>query len=51
MAQTVFINLYTQNPQKIEDRNLKAFVFVFLKIVDLIKDYINQYVDCYDEES
>ena len=44
LAQTVFINLYTQQPNRIEDKNLKAFIIVFLKIVDLIKEYINQYV-------
>ncbi len=42
LAQTVFINLYAQHPQKIEDRNVKAFITLFLKVVDLIKDYINQ---------
>jgi len=42
LAQTVFINLYTQQPNRIEDKNLKAFIIVFLKIVDLIKEYINQ---------
>lgn len=42
LAQTVFINLYAQQPQRIEDRNLKAFITIFLKVIDLIKDYINQ---------
>ena len=33
-----------QHPNQIEDKYLKSFVVVFLKVVDLIKDYINQYV-------
>lgn len=42
LAQTVFINLYSQQPTRIEDKNLKAFIIVFLKTTDLIKEYINQ---------
>ncbi|XP_057379154.1 N-alpha-acetyltransferase 35, NatC auxiliary subunit-like [Daphnia carinata] len=49
LAQTVFINLYAQHPQKIEDRNVKAFITLFLKVVDLIKDYINQ-ASVFEEE-
>lgn len=44
LAQTVFINLYSQQPSRIEDKNLKAFIIVFLKTTDLIKEYINQWV-------
>jgi N-alpha-acetyltransferase 35, NatC auxiliary subunit len=42
LAQTVFINLYAQQPNRIEDKYLKAFIITFLKVVDLIKDYIDQ---------
>lgn len=42
LAQTVFINLYAQHPSKVEDKCLRAFIIILLKVVDLIKDYINQ---------
>jgi len=49
LAQTVFINLYSQQPSRIEDKNLKAFIIVFLKTTDLIKEYINQ-ASVFEEE-
>ncbi|XP_072050526.1 N-alpha-acetyltransferase 35, NatC auxiliary subunit-like isoform X2 [Amphiura filiformis] len=40
LAQTVFTNLYTHNPDLIEDRCLRAFTVAILKIVDIIKDKV-----------
>ena len=40
LAQTVFTNLYTHNPDIIEDRCLKAFTLAVLKMVDIIKDKV-----------
>ncbi|XP_033634032.1 N-alpha-acetyltransferase 35, NatC auxiliary subunit-like [Asterias rubens] len=40
LAQTVFTNLYTHNPDLIEDRGTRAFTLAALKIVDIIKDKV-----------
>ncbi|KAI8789897.1 N-alpha-acetyltransferase 35 NatC auxiliary subunit [Biomphalaria glabrata] len=42
LAQTVFTNLYLHNPYIIEDRVLKAFCIIMLKIVDHIRERINR---------
>lgn len=40
LAQTVFTNLYAHNPELIDDRCLRAFSLVILKMVDSIKDKV-----------
>ncbi|XP_041464934.1 N-alpha-acetyltransferase 35, NatC auxiliary subunit-like [Lytechinus variegatus] len=40
LAQTVFTNLYAHNPDLIDDRCLRAFSLVVLKMVDTIKDKV-----------
>ncbi|XP_071481155.1 N-alpha-acetyltransferase 35, NatC auxiliary subunit-like [Diadema antillarum] len=40
LAQTVFTNLYTHNPELIDDRCLRAFSLVTLKLVECIKDKV-----------
>ncbi|XP_038078607.1 N-alpha-acetyltransferase 35, NatC auxiliary subunit-like isoform X1 [Patiria miniata] len=40
LAQTVFTNLYTHNPDLIEDRCVRAFTLAVLKIVDIVKDKV-----------
>ena len=42
LAQTVFTNLYLQNPAQIENRCVKAFSICMLKTVDVIRDRINR---------
>lgn len=49
LAQTVFTNLYLHNPYIINDRCLKAFSLVMLKIVDVIRERINR-AGCFEEE-
>ena len=48
LAQTVFTNLYLHNPYIINDRCLKAFSIVMLKIVDVIRERINR-AGCFEE--
>ncbi|XP_048729829.2 N-alpha-acetyltransferase 35, NatC auxiliary subunit-like isoform X3 [Ostrea edulis] len=42
LAQTVFTNLYLHNPYVVEDRCLKAFSILMLKLVDHIRDKVNR---------
>lgn len=49
LAQTIFTNLYLHNPYIINDRCLKAFSIVMLKIVDVIRERINR-AGCFEEE-
>ncbi|XP_013788956.2 N-alpha-acetyltransferase 35, NatC auxiliary subunit-like [Limulus polyphemus] len=42
LAQTVLTNLYLHKPQDVEDRVVKAFSICMLKLVDLIKDFVNK---------
>ncbi|KAL8598019.1 hypothetical protein ACOMHN_011444 [Nucella lapillus] len=49
LAQTVFTNLYLHDPYIIEDRCLKAFSIVMLKIVDIIRERVNR-AGCFEEE-
>ncbi|KAI2798985.1 N-alpha-acetyltransferase 35 NatC auxiliary subunit [Blomia tropicalis] len=49
LAQTVFINLYLHNPNRITCKRLKSFAIVILKIVDMINDFVQQAL-VYEEE-
>lgn len=42
LAQTVFTNLYLHKPNLIEDRVIKAFSICILKLVDIIREFINK---------
>ena len=42
LAQTVFTNLYLHNVHEVEDSAMKAFSVAVLKIVALIKDFVNR---------
>jgi hypothetical protein len=42
LAQTVFTNLYLHSPYLVEDRCLKAFSILMLKLVDHIRDRVNR---------
>lgn len=50
LAQTVFTNLYLHNPSLINDRTMKTFCFSVLKIVDFIKQLVNNNANVIDEE-
>lgn len=49
LAQTVFTNLYLHNPFAIEDKCIKAFSILTLKLIDIIKDFIAK-AAVYEEE-
>lgn len=49
MAQTIFANLYLDNPFVIEHRVMKAFCISYLKLVDRIRDMVTQ-TSVYEEE-
>lgn len=42
LAQTVFTNLYLHNPSLIEDKCLKSFSYLILKLVDIIKEFVGR---------
>uniref|UniRef100_A0A8W8N5P4 Protein MAK10 homolog n=1 Tax=Magallana gigas TaxID=29159 RepID=A0A8W8N5P4_MAGGI len=42
LAQTVFTNLFLHNPYMIDDKCLKAFSILMLKLVDHIRDRVNR---------
>ena len=42
LAQTVFTNLYLHNVHEVEDSAMKAFSVAVLKIVALVKDFVNR---------
>lgn len=42
LAQTVFTNLYLHKPLLIEDRVLKAFSVCILKMIEVIRDFVNK---------
>lgn len=50
LVQTVFTNLYLQNPHVILDRPLKAFCVATYKIIDLIKDFVSRGLVFEDED-
>ena len=50
LAQTVFTNLYLHNPGLINDRPMKTFCFSILKIIDFIKQLVNNNSNVIDEE-
>ena len=49
LAQTVFINLYLHNPNLIEDKCIKAFSVVILKLIDVIKEFVSK-ASVFEEE-
>lgn len=49
LAQTVFTNLYLHNPLKIEDKCIKWFSLLILKLVDFCLQFI-QKAEVYEEE-
>ena len=42
LAQTVFTNLYLHNVHEVEDAAMKAFSVAVLKVVALVKDFVNR---------
>ncbi|XP_055936174.1 N-alpha-acetyltransferase 35, NatC auxiliary subunit-like [Argiope bruennichi] len=42
LAQTVFTNLYLQKPHMVEDKIIRAFSIHSLKLLDVIRDFINK---------
>ena len=50
LAQTVFTNLYLHNPYIIEDKCLKAFSIIMLKIVDHIRERVNRAATVEEED-
>ena len=40
LAQTVFTNLYLHNPLAIEDKCLRSFSIIILKLVEIIRDFV-----------
>lgn len=50
LAQTVFTNLYLHRPYQVQDRVMKTFVICMYKIIDIIKDFINQAFVYEDED-
>lgn len=47
LAQTVFTNLYFQNPYKIDVAPLKAFCICIYKIIEAIRDFANRFIILY----
>ncbi|KOB74609.1 putative MAK10-like protein, amino-acid N-acetyltransferase subunit [Operophtera brumata] len=43
LAQTVFTNLYLHQPHSIHDKTLKAYCIAIYKLLDCIRDCINNY--------
>lgn len=42
LAQTVFTNLYLQKPHMVEDKIIRAFSIHSLKLLEVIRDFINK---------
>lgn len=42
LAQTVFTNLYLHKPHLIQDRCIKAFSICIMKLVDIVREFINR---------
>ncbi|RWS18030.1 N-alpha-acetyltransferase 35: NatC auxiliary subunit-like protein [Dinothrombium tinctorium] len=42
LAQTVFTNLYLHNPNAVEDKCIRAFSVVVLKLVAIVKDFVTK---------
>ncbi|RWS30913.1 N-alpha-acetyltransferase 35: NatC auxiliary subunit-like protein [Leptotrombidium deliense] len=42
LAQTVFTNLYLHNPNAVEDKCIRAFSVVILKLVAIIKEFVTK---------
>ncbi|XP_064460377.1 N-alpha-acetyltransferase 35, NatC auxiliary subunit-like [Ornithodoros turicata] len=42
LVQTVFTNLYLHKPHMIEDKVMKAFSICTLKVVDIVKNFVNR---------
>lgn len=42
LAQTVFTNLYLHDPSLIEDKCIKSFSRIILKLVDIIKEFVGR---------
>lgn len=42
LAQTVFTNLYFHRPYKVQDKVMRAFSIFFYKLIEIIKDFINE---------
>lgn len=49
LAQTVFTNLYLHKPLQIEDRVIKAFSICVLKIIEVIREFVNK-ASVFEEE-
>ena len=49
LAQTVFTNLYLHSPHIIEDRALKAFTILVLRLVDVVRERISR-ASVFEEE-
>lgn len=42
LAQTVFTNLYLHSPSEVEEKCIRAFSILILKMVDIIRDFVNK---------
>ena len=42
LAQTVFLNLYVQQPNEIQDQLLKTFCYLIYNLIDVVREIANK---------